>query len=97
MKKSPGVDAKTTSNSVQNNEFVNLGMENWQRIRRNWLQVTSDAKRHKGEVKAKSIDAEDVIERVFSQSGNGVLREPVPLGQMIDILIDFWEADGLYD
>ena len=27
----------------------------------------------------------------------GVLPEPLPLGQLIDILIDFWEADGMYD
>lgn len=46
---------------------------------------------------AKTIDVEDVIERVFSQSGDGRLPEPIPLGQMIDILIDFWDADGLYD
>jgi len=34
---------------------------------------------------------------VFSQPLSGQLPQPVPLGQMIDILIDFWEADGLYD
>jgi hypothetical protein len=45
----------------------------------------------------KSIDPEDVIERIFSASGNGVLSESIPLPQMVDILIDFWEADGLYD
>jgi hypothetical protein len=50
-----------------------------------------------GEVLAKNIDVEEVIERIFSQTGGGRLPEPVPLSQMIDILIDFWEADGLYD
>jgi hypothetical protein len=43
---------------------------------------------------AKTIDPEEVIERIF---GDGNLPEPIPLPQMIDILIDFWEADGLYD
>ena len=47
--------------------------------------------------RAKSVDVEDIIERIYSQTGNGELPEPIPLGQMIDILIDFWEADGLYD
>jgi len=40
---------------------------------------------------------DDVIERIYSNTSNGVLKEPIPLGQMIDLLIDFWEADGLYD
>jgi hypothetical protein len=48
-------------------------------------------------VTARNIDTDDVIERIFSQSGDGRLKEPVALGQMVDILIDFWEADGLYD
>jgi hypothetical protein len=48
-------------------------------------------------VRAKNVDVDDVIERIYSQTGNGALREPLPLGQMIDLLIDFWEADGLYD
>ena len=42
-------------------------------------------------------DVDAVIEHVFSQPLSGQLPQPVPLGQMIDILIDFWEADGLYD
>jgi hypothetical protein len=32
-----------------------------------------------------------------SSPGNGVLSEAIPLPQMVDILIDFWEADGLFD
>jgi hypothetical protein len=48
-------------------------------------------------VVAKSIDVDDVVERIYSNASNGVLKEPIPLGQMIDLLIDFWEADGLYD
>ena len=66
--------------------------------------MSSDRKREspslrgpRGEVIAKNIDVEDVIERIFSASGSGELSEPLPLGQLIDILIDFWEADGLYD
>lgn len=47
-------------------------------------------------IRAKTVDVGDVIDRIFSRA-NGALAEPLPLGQMIDILIDFWEADGLYD
>jgi len=82
-------------------EFRNVGYSNWLQLRRDWLQ-----KKQPGEgavvngssrVVAKSIDVDDVIERIYSNASNGVLKEPIPLGQMIDLLIDFWEADGLYD
>ena len=45
---------------------------------------------------AKNIDVEEYMERVFSLTVGGTLPEPIPLGQMIDILIDSWEADGLF-
>jgi len=47
-------------------------------------------------VHAKNIDVEEYMERVFSLTVGGTLPEPIPLGQMIDILIDSWEADGLF-
>lgn len=83
-------------------EFVNHGLQKFEEIRMKWLEEkpskagTTKAEK-RGEVTAKTIDTEEVIERIFSQSGNGTLPTAVPLGQMIDILIDFWEADGLYD
>ena len=40
---------------------------------------------------------ENVIEKVFATTGDRTFAEPVPLGQMVDILVDFWEADGLFD
>lgn len=46
---------------------------------------------------AKNVDVDEVIQRVYSSQGGGLLPEPLPLAQMIDILIDFWEADGLFD
>lgn len=79
-------------------EDVNTGLDRWEEIRKEWVKVVPQkATKRRGEVKAKNIDVDDVIERIYSQTGNGTLREPLPLGQMIDLLIDFWEADGLYD
>jgi hypothetical protein len=51
----------------------------------------------KQRVVQREVDAEDVIEKIFSQNGSWELSEPVPLNQMVEILIDFWEAEGLYD
>jgi len=40
------------------------------------------------------VELDDLIERIFEQGFNGELAHPLALGQMVDILIDFWEADG---
>jgi hypothetical protein len=95
------VDSKTESKTGEmhgDEEYENVGQRNWANIRNQWLQSKSD-KGHKvkSEVKAKNVDVDDLIDRIYSQSGNGALKDPLPLGQMIDLLIDFWESDGLYD
>ena len=76
-------------------EYRNEGLLRWERLRLEWRKP--DPNIPKKSKSAKTIDPEDIIERIFSHAGNGVLPEPIPLPQMIDILIDFWEADGLYD
>jgi hypothetical protein len=84
--------------AVPEEEFVNVGLQKWEEVRAKWRTVSPEKGiKRKGEVRAKNVDVDDVIERIYSQTGNGALREPLPLGQMIDLLIDFWEADGLYD
>ena len=91
--------SRTAEGKVDPNEFVNTGLLRWEKRRAEWLQgrdVTGRRKRTT-EVKSKTVDVEDIIERIYSPSGNGKLAEPLPLGQIIDILIDFWEADGLYE
>jgi len=80
--------------------FHNLGLERWENGRAEWRRPAaggSKAGGKKGEVRGRNLDVDAVIEHVFSQPLSGQLPHPVPLGQMIDILIDFWEADGLYD
>lgn len=77
------------------NEFVNHGLNNWEKIRANWRSTDKVTK--KPDVGAKNVDVDEVIQRVYSSQGGGLLPEPIPLSQMIDILIDFWEADGLFD
>ena len=71
------------------------GLLRWEEIRAKWKAASSTTPRP--DVRAKNVDVDEVIQRVYSSSGNGKLPEPLPLSQMIDILIDFWEADGLFD
>ncbi len=74
------------------------GLTKWKAVRKEWQAPKGESIKQKvGEVHAKNVDVEKVIECIFATKGNGELDEPVPLGQMIDILLDFWEADGLYD
>ena len=89
----------TLESKIDPNEFVNTGLLRWEKRRAEWLQgKDSNASRKRSiEVKSKTVDVEDIIERIYSPSGNGKLADPLPLGQIIDILIDFWEADVLYD
>lgn len=45
-----------------------------------------------------NLDADEITDRIFSNTPSEmVLPEPVPLSQMVDVLLDVWEADGLYD
>jgi hypothetical protein len=74
-----------------------IGLVRWEMIRAEWLRPKIPLNRRLQVVEHKKINAETIIERIFSQNGNWQLSEPVPLSQMVDILIDFWEAEGLYE
>ena len=70
----------------------------WETIRNQWLQAKYESSlKEIVEIKTKNLDMEEVIEIIFSQTGNGMLKEPVPLAQMVYMLTEIWEADGLYE
>lgn len=49
-------------------------------------------------IKADPIDLDSVIDTLFtSKPESPCLDAPIALSQVIDLMIDFWEADGLYD
>jgi hypothetical protein len=88
----------SSKDSSTGKPFHNPGLERWTKMRAEWRKPASGYKPgSKGEVRNRNLDVDAVIEHVFSQPLSGQLPHAVPLGQMIDILIDFWEADGLYD
>ena len=89
---------------MSRSEFHNEGLERWEKMREEWQNrgtpSNSDNKEKKinRRNKAKRIEnVEEIIERLFNQSRGGELPEPLPLCQMIDILTDLWEADGMFD
>jgi hypothetical protein len=81
----------------------NLGLIKWEAMRAEWLRPKPQNNNNKKTSSNKSkqerevINAEDIAERIFSQNGNWQLSEPIPLNEMVDILIDFWQDEGLYD
>eukprot|EP01035_Chromulina_nebulosa_P029500 gene29500-39097_t len=104
--KSSGSESRSQGVGDRDESKTLSGAERWELIRRRWLEPPNESKvevSRKPKVIAKAIDVDDVIERIFSTSKSnsaelsGLLKEPLPLAQMIDILTDFWEADGLYD
>ncbi len=91
-------------------EFVNQGYLLWETSRTNWLrQPKSDTEASASSSQtpraaAIPVEVDDIIDVIFSPrwaSHTGDESPPerfpqnVPLPQMVDILVDLWEAEGL--
>ena len=86
--------------------YFNVGLDRWESGRRTWRETGGTSATPPGpaqaaalqsgppRTRARGIDIEDVVEAVFASSSNGQLPYKVPLPQMIDLLVDLWEADG---
>ena len=75
--------------------FINRGFALWESSRNEWLQ-TNNAR--KEELFAKELPVDDIINTLFATSlSNAKAPFPcnVPLAQMVDLLQDLWEAEGL--
>lgn len=84
--------------------FINHGLIRWEAARNDWLQLNncrapdSTAKK----TTAKSLPVDEIIDIIFAspkqwraRGGPQAFPTNVPLPQMIDILQDLWEAEGL--
>ena len=74
--------------------FKNEGLIKWEKDRMAWR---GQKKQRTGPPPITNIDIDLVVEHIFSQPGKTRLPTNIPLPVMIDILVDFWETDGLYD
>lgn len=75
--------------------WVNPGLERWTHARQVWLQPRAQPNQPRRT--AKNIDLDEVIESIFTPEAQGRLPCAVSLPQMIDLMVDLWEADGLFD
>lgn len=78
--------------------FVNTGLLNWNEQRERWLakgRVAGAAPAPRPKAVEVSVD---VIEGVIADAETvRDLPRPVPLPQMVDILVELWEEEGLFD
>jgi hypothetical protein len=91
-----------TTTSSNDGVFVNHGLERWEKLRAEWKSSSFDGPKvqpaPKRRTERKELDLEDILDRIFNgRDGSMALPEPIPLPDMIEILLGVWEADGLYD
>eukprot|EP00547_Thalassionema_nitzschioides_P006952 CAMPEP_0194203214 /NCGR_PEP_ID=MMETSP0156-20130528/3059_1 /TAXON_ID=33649 /ORGANISM="Thalassionema nitzschioides, Strain L26-B" /LENGTH=119 /DNA_ID=CAMNT_0038928919 /DNA_START=56 /DNA_END=415 /DNA_ORIENTATION=- len=81
-------------------QFVNQGFLKWEESRNKWISSTQESN-SKTKTGAKALDVDEIIDLIFSQRWRSQspernqFPEAVPLPQMVDILVDLWEAEGL--
>jgi hypothetical protein len=73
-----------------------IGFQKWQETRATWLASHSSNPNHG----AVALQVDGIIDVIFSQkwrtqNQESLFPQPVPLPQMVDILVDLWEAEGL--
>ena len=77
--------------------FVNTGFIRWQADRQEWLKDASKEDRKDAPAKARDIDVDAIIDSIFAAESTGILPHNVLLPQIINVLVDLWETEGLYD
>ncbi|KAK4274436.1 hypothetical protein QN277_017655 [Acacia crassicarpa] len=84
-----------SSGSSQNDhhEFINHGLLLWNQIRQQWIGNKKPEK--KTQVREPKISGNATYENLLGT--NKPFPQPIPLGEMVDFLVDVWEQDGLYD
>lgn len=75
--------------------YTNHGLHMWHAIRREWRGGSAGGKKRPAQ--AVMLDYGLVERTIRDQRRVLKLPQAVPLGQMVDILTDMWEDDGLYD
>ena len=81
--------------------FVNQGLARWEESRSEWLTLNR-VENPERTAHATPLEVDDIIDVIFmssrqvrEQGGPRFFPQPVPLPQMVDILQDLWEAEGL--
>ncbi|CAI8599646.1 unnamed protein product [Vicia faba] len=84
-----------SSDAIQTDppEFVNHGLLLWKQIRQQWVGNRKPERKTQGEEPKISWNAS--YESFLGTSKPFPQR--IPLGEMVDFLVDIWELEGMYD
>jgi hypothetical protein len=89
------------SSNVDDSHYI-IGLQQWEEARAQWLSSKSDT--DSTARAAVPIEVDEIIDVIFSprwrnpgEEAGPPRRFPtnVPLPQMVDVLVDLWEAEGL--
>lgn len=82
------------SSSNNPSEFVNHGLILWNQTRQRWVGNKKPENRTQ-QLREPKLSWNATYESLLTS--NKPFRQPIPLAEMVDFLVDIWEQDGLYD
>ncbi|KAL6888302.1 hypothetical protein ACP4OV_009328 [Aristida adscensionis] len=87
-------DQHAAGSSSNTNEFVNQGLILWNQTRQQWVgsRMRSSQGQQRREPK---ISWNATYESLLGSTKP--FAQPIPLGEMVDFLVNSWEQEGLYD
>ncbi|KAK7349138.1 hypothetical protein VNO77_06264 [Canavalia gladiata] len=83
-----------SSKSSNPPEFVNHGLILWNQTRQRWVGNKRSENRMQ-QLREPKLSWNATYENLLGS--NKPFRQPIPLAEMVDFLVDIWEQDGLYD
>lgn len=83
-----------STSSSHDDEFVNQGYLKWQQNRLQWLGCEKPKKKRSSW--KPTLNSWDASYECAMET-NKPFHCPVPLSELVDLLVDTWEEDGLYD
>ncbi|XP_031504910.1 uncharacterized protein LOC116267381 isoform X2 [Nymphaea colorata] len=88
------LDSNCGPSSTSATEFVNHGLLRWNQIREEFLK-NSKKEKQAPQVREPRLSWNATYDSLLGT--NKPFPQPIPLSEMVDFLVDVWEAEGMYD
>ncbi|XP_061359812.1 uncharacterized protein LOC133303859 [Gastrolobium bilobum] len=86
--------ADSHGGSCNPTEFVNHGLVLWNQTRQRWVG-NKRSENGTQQLREPKLSWNATYESLLGN--NKQFPQPIPLGEMVDFLVDIWEQEGLYD